>query len=100
MSTPPQYCSAANTLTLWPSLARSPATVRPAGPPPTTATFLPVLGGTSILPFFISLRSQSARNLSSLPMPTGSFFLPTTQFPSHWFSYGHTLPHTAGGFCL
>ena len=46
-STPPILCSASKIVTWCPSLIRSPATVSPAGPPPTIATFLPVGGEIS-----------------------------------------------------
>ena len=39
---------------------------------------------------------QSATNRSRRPMPTGSPFLPRTQYISHWVSWGHTRPQTAG----
>ena len=29
-------------------------------------------------------------------MPTLSVLMPRTHLPSHWFSCGHTRPHTAG----
>ena len=29
-------------------------------------------------------------------MPTGSPFTPRTHLDSHWLSWGHTRPHTAG----
>ena len=29
-------------------------------------------------------------------MPTGSNFMPSVHFCSHWVSWGHTLPQTAG----
>ena len=95
-STPPAWCSASKIVTSWPCRIRSPATVSPAGPAPTTATFLPVgaaLGGIKRLP---CSRSQSAAKRSSLPMATGSSFFPTIQSFSHWSSCGQTLPHTAG----
>ena len=40
---------------------------------------------------------QSATNRSRRPMPTGSPFLPRTQYISHWVSWGHTRPQTAHG---
>ena len=43
---------------------------------------------------------RSALYNVSLPIFTGSPFLPSTQFPSHCFSWAHTLPHTAGRLLL
>ncbi len=40
--------------------------------------------------------AQSATNRSSQPMATGSPFLPRTQTPSHWVSWGQTRPVVAG----
>ena len=40
--------------------------------------------------------AQSAVNFSSLPIATGSPFIPNTHLPSHCDSWGHTLPQTAG----
>ncbi len=83
MRTPPGLWKASNTVTSWPLTIRSPATVSPAGPDPTTATFFPVgsaLGGSSPVPFSLS---QSAANRSRLPMATGSPFLARMHTPSH-----------------
>ena len=94
-STPPARCSASNTVTSYPMRARSPAQVRPAGPEPTTATLCPLdlgFSGSSLL----LLLCQSATKRSRRPMPTGSPFMPRTQYFSHWLSWGHTRPHTAG----
>ena len=42
-------------------------------------------------------RAASAANRSRLPTATGGMPLrPTTHSPSHWISWGHTRPHTAG----
>ena len=51
--------------------ARSPAQVRPAGPEPMTATFLPFFcaAGVGLIPFSLA---QSATKRSSLPMEMGS----------------------------
>jgi hypothetical protein len=78
-----------------PSFARSPAQVSPAGPEPTMATLCPLLSaffGASAL-FSLCL---SATYLSSLPMATGSPFIPRTHFASHWVSCGQTRPQTDG----
>ena len=53
-------------------MARSPATVKPAGPAPMTATFLPVGGGRGgILTVPLSLSKSEAKR-SRLPMATGT----------------------------
>ena len=87
----------------WPSkivtakfiLARSPATVRPAGPLPITATLprLPVEGGSG---FKLFSWAKSAMNISKLPISMPCLFLAKTQCASHWRSCGHTLPQMAG----
>lgn len=63
-------------------LAKSPAQVSPAGPLPITATFLFLLSSLSDKSTLCSL-DQSATNLSSFPIATGSPFMPSTHFPSH-----------------
>ncbi len=96
ISTPPGSCSASKIVTSWPARTRSPATVSPAGPAPTTATRFPVGGaapGISTLPV---TRSKSATNRSRRPMATGSPFFPRTQGISHCSSWGQTRPQTAG----
>ncbi len=88
-------CRASNMVISCPSLTRSAATVKPAGPAPITATFLPVgsaFGGITA-PFS---RSQSARKRSRRPMLTGSPILPMTHLLWHCTSCGQTLPQTAG----
>ena len=76
---------------------RSPATVRPDGPEPTTATFLPVgaaLGGKltgTVLPLVVG-----DRNVRGCRWPRAAPFLPTMHLPSHWISCGQTRPQTAG----
>ena len=53
--TPPSSCSASNTVTSYPSFARSPAQVSPDGPEPMTATLCPfVFSGFSGLISFSS----------------------------------------------
>ena len=47
MRTPPGLCNASNIVTSWPNFMRSAAQVRPPGPEPMTATFLPVGDGFS-----------------------------------------------------
>ncbi len=78
-----------------PSLARSAATVNPAGPAPTTATFLPVDCGFSVTLTPLSL-SQSATHLSNLPTLMGSPIFPKMHFCWHCSSCGQTRPQIAG----
>src|SRR5450756_176212 len=61
---------ASKTVTAWPSFANSAAQVRPAGPPPTTATFFPVAlpAESTFTPFSAA---QSVTNRWSRPMATG-----------------------------
>ena len=82
-------------MTWYPFLASSPAQVSPAGPEPTTATFLPLDSGLWGAALTFS-RYQSAANRSSRPMATGSPLMPRTHFASHWVSWGQTRPDTAG----
>ena len=93
--TPPGSGSISNISTLNPLRERSPAIVSPAGPEPITATLPRVLGRrfSRISPI---LPSKSARKRSSLPTCMPWPFLPSTQCPSHCFSWGQTRPHTAG----
>jgi len=100
MSTPPGLCSASKIVTSWPARRTSAATVRPAGPEPTIATFFPVdaaISGTSASPCAVS---QSAAKRSSLPIWTALStllrLLPTTQAFWHCSSCGQTRPQTAG----
>ncbi len=58
-------------------------------------TLIPFLGSVA-LKSTLCAAAQSAVNLSSLPIDTDSPFIPSTHLPSHCFSCGHTLPHTAG----
>ena len=60
-----------------------------------TATFLPFISFAPTGLILFSL-AQSATNLSSLPMETGSPFLPRIHCPSHWLSCGQTRPQIAG----
>ncbi len=83
-------------VTSCPLRMRSPARVKPAGPDPTTATFLPVEGAFSGMKTSPLSLSQSAANLSSLPTATGWSFFPTIHTCSHWSSWGQTRPHIAG----
>ena len=83
-------------VTSCPLRIRSPATVSPPGPEPTTATFLPVLGAMGGMGMSERPRAQSAAKRSRLPMETGVSFLPTMHRPWHWLSWGQTRPQTAG----
>ena len=67
----------------------------PAKPEPTTATRCPLEAGFSGASLACWL-CQSATKRSRRPMPTGSPFLPRTQYISHWVSWGQTRPQTAG----
>ena len=96
MSTPPALCSASKIVTSCPIWTRSPATVSPAGPAPTTATRLPVGAPIPGISTFPVTRSKSATNRSRRPMATGSPFFPRTHGISHCSSWGQTRPHTAG----
>ena len=79
-------------VTLIPSFARNAAHVRPAGPPPTTATFLFFFVLFSIcIPLSIA---QSDKKASILPISTGVDFIPLVQPPWHCLVYGQILPHT------
>ena len=72
-----------NTVTSWPTRASCCAAARPAGPEPTTATFLPVLaaaGCGTTQPFSQPL----SMILCSIDlMPTGSLLMPSVQAASH-----------------
>ncbi len=95
ISTPPGSGSISNISTSKPRRASTPATVRPAGPEPITATrprsFSTILSW--VRPISVS---KSATNRSSLPMLMWAPFLPMMQLPSHWRSWAHTRPQTAG----
>ena len=60
-----------------------------------TATFKPLVfsGFAGTNPFSLD---QSATKRSSFPMEIGSPLMPRIHFPSHWLSWGHTRPQTAG----
>ena len=67
----------------------------PAGPHPTTATFIPFFSILTSVSLAFAI-CQSATKRSIRPIPTGSPLIPRTHFPSHWFSCGHTRPQIAG----
>ena len=60
-----------------------------------TATLFPFFSAVTsgLMPFSLA---QSATKRSSLPMEIGSPLMPRMHFPSHWVSWGHTRPQTAG----
>ena len=80
--TPPGSCKASNIVTSYPSLAKSPAQVSPAGPEPTTATLLPFIL-SALVGFTPCSLAQSAVNLSSLPIEIGAPLIPLIHFCSH-----------------
>ena len=94
-STPPSLCSASNTVTSYPILARSAAHANPEGPLPITATLCP-LEATAARWLLPCSNSQSPTKRSSLPIATGSPLMPSTHAPSHCASCGQTRPHTEG----
>ena len=81
-STPPGSCKASKIVTSYPIFARSPAHVRPEGPEPITATFLP-LDSADFSGLILFSLAQSATNLSSLPIDTASPLIPLIHLPSH-----------------
>ena len=98
--TPPSLWKASKTVTLCPARRTSAATVNPAGPEPTTATFLPVsaAGAGGVCKLFS--RSKSATKRSKRPIETERStslkIFPTVHCAWHCFSCGHTRPHIAG----
>jgi len=64
-------------------IMRSPATVRPAGPPPITATFLPVGARISGISSLACSASQSARKRSRRPIAICPPFFTRTHVSSH-----------------
>ena len=63
--TPPSSCSASNTVTSYPSFARSPAQVSPDGPEPMTATLCPFV--FSGLDLYSLTHHHSAVQTNTLP---------------------------------
>ena len=68
-------------VTSYPFFDKSPAAVRPAGPPPTIATFCCFF--SEIQKEVLFSIAQSPTNLSNFPMDTASPRIPTIHFPSH-----------------
>ena len=98
MSTPPGLWSASKIVTLWPSFASSPATVRPAGPAPTTATFLPVragMAGARTSPC-CELRPSRRRSARACRWRSARPSCARTHTASHCSSCGHTRPQMPG----
>ena len=83
-----------NTVTSWPARASCCAAARPAGPEPTTATFLPVLafGGCGMTQPSAQARSMMACSIDL--MPTGSSLTFSVQAASH--GAGQTRPVNSG----
>src|SRR5882757_6235546 len=83
-----------NTVTSWPARVSCCAAARPAGPEPTTATFLPVSlsgGSGTTQP---SLKALSMISTSTCLMVTASWLMPSTHDASH--GAGHSRPVNSG----
>lgn len=72
-----------NTVTWCPALVSCCAAARPAGPDPTTATFLPVILSGIIGTTQPSAKALSMISTSTCLMVTGSWLIPSTQDASH-----------------
>ena len=91
-------------VTSCPAFAQSAAHVIDAGPEPMIATFLPVRGADGGAGFLeappVCSRSRSAQKRSTRPiataLSTSLSILPIVQNFWHCFSWGQTLPQTAG----
>ena len=94
MSSPPMRSARSKTVTSWPALLSWSAAASPAGPDPTTATFLSVrwAGGTATIHPSSNPRSTIAHSM--LLMVTGGPVMPSTQDPSQ--GAGHTRPVNSG----
>ena len=81
-------------MTSWPARASCCAAASPAGPEPTTATFLPVrtVGGCGTTQPISQALSMMACSIDL--MPTGSSLMLSTQAASH--GAGHTRPVNSG----
>ena len=86
--------SRSNTVTLCPARFSCAAHARPAGPEPTTATFLPVRdsGGSGTIQPSAKPRSTIAHSM--LLMVTAGSLMPSTHDPSH--GAGQTRPVNSG----
>lgn len=91
---PTNHITKASTHTLCPIWFRQSAAASPAGPDPTTATFIPVrcdgMRGTT----HPSSNALSMMEYSILLIVTGESMRPATQAPSH--GAGHTRPVNSG----
>ena len=92
---PPKAPCFSYIVTSYPFLAKNALQVRPAGPPPTTAIFLSFFLFVNLgisHPFSIAI---SPKNASTFPISTAESFILLIQWPWHWLSCGHILPHIA-----
>ena len=94
ISRPPMRSARSYTVTQWPARLSWAAQAKPAGPEPTTATFLPVRlsgGSGTIQP---TSKPLSTMAHSTLLIVTGGALIPTTQAPSQ--GAGQTRPVNSG----
>src|SRR5215510_10889084 len=83
-----------NRVTSWPARASCWAAARPAGPEPTTATFLPVRTSAITGAIQPSSKARSTIVTSTCLIVTGSWLIPSTQAASH--GAGHSRPVNSG----
>lgn len=83
-----------NTVTVWPARVSCCAAARPAGPEPTTATFLPVSRSGGSRTTQPSSKALSMISTSTCLMVTGSWLMPSTHAASH--GAGHSRPVNSG----
>jgi hypothetical protein len=94
ISSPPMRSARSNTVTWWPARFSCAAAERPAGPDPTTATFLPVRrsgGSGTTQP---SAKPLSMIEASMALIVTGGSMMPSTHEPSQ--GAGQTRPVNSG----
>src|SRR6476661_245471 len=91
---PPMRSARSNTVTMCPARVSCCAAARPAGPEPTTATFLPVerVGCTGLTQ--PSSKARSMSSTSTCLMVTGSWLMPRTHDASQ--GAGHSRPVNSG----
>ena len=82
------------TVTQWPALLSWAAAANPAGPEPTTATFLPVGSGGGSGRIQPILKALIDNGDSMVLIVTGGSLMPRTQEPSH--GAGQTRPVNSG----
>ncbi len=82
------------TVTSWPARVSCWAAASPAGPEPTTATFLPVMTCGGIGTTQPSSKALSMISTSTCLMVTGSWLMPSTHEASH--GAGHSRPVNSG----